>query len=101
MTNKQRRVVIFDNAGTGVEVWGGCKLGDKFRCIKGKKGLDDAADFSFVFEVDQTITDKIYKVDSIGNWDGIMIPRITDDNGCSSWLQTNYFEPVATDRGKN
>lgn len=90
-----RKATIYDNHGTAVEVWADCRIGDKFECLVSRKGLEDGGDFTFVFEVDQQIKGKVYKIESISNWNGVKVPRIIDDNGCSSWLPTNEFKPVS------
>lgn len=89
-----RKATIYDNSGKRVEVWADCNIGDEFRCLISRKGLEDGGDYSFVFEVDQQIKGKIYKVASVSRWGGVNVPRIIDDNGCSSWLETDEFEPV-------
>lgn len=89
-----RKAFITNNLGDKVEVWADANIGDQFECLKSRKGLEDWGDFSSTYEVDQQIKGKVYKIDSVSKWGGVNVPRIIDDNGCSSWLPVNEFIPV-------
>lgn len=84
---------VRDNSGDVRKVLSGLKAGDKLLCIKTQRSTCGLGLFSTItynaFE-----EGKVYKVDHLYNWNGVMVAYVVDEDGCSCWATPETFKPL-------
>lgn len=84
---------VFDNNGVKTEVITGLKVGDKLLCVKTERSSSGVGLWS-TERYDSFEKDKIYKVHSLYNWDGITVAYVLDEDATSTWAKPETFKPI-------
>ena len=89
----KRTRTITGNTGIVTEVLVGLKEGQSLLCIK-----DELSESGLGLWSSQKYNSfekgKIYKVDHLFNWDGVMVAYVLDEDGCLTWAKPETFDII-------